>query len=151
LRKKGLDTFHVGVQYAHKEELRQSFLERIHQVIKKTRPGCLVCPQNQGTYYGLAKRAPFIDYSSQEALLHGCRPLWLPLFPDSDSLRTRFRIPFHGCTVCFKDFWATWRLEVAGAMHTKSPLMYRKGAMRQRQRQVPPDGQARSRRIYHVI
>ena len=60
--------FDAGVQYAHKEELRQSFLERIHQVIKKTRPDCLVCPQNQGTYYGLANRAPFVDYSSQEAL-----------------------------------------------------------------------------------
>jgi hypothetical protein len=39
LRKKGHDPFDVGVQYAHKEELRQSFLKRIHQVIKKTRPG----------------------------------------------------------------------------------------------------------------
>ena len=55
LRKKGLDPFDAGVQYAHKEELRQSFLERIHQVIKKARPGCLVCPQNQGTFYGLAR------------------------------------------------------------------------------------------------
>ena len=48
LRKKGLDPLNTGVQYDHKEQLRQSFLERIYQVIKKTRPGCLACPQNQG-------------------------------------------------------------------------------------------------------
>src|SRR5262249_36142047 len=47
LRKNGLDLIDVGVQYAHIEELRQSFLKRIHEVIKKPRAGCLVCPQNQ--------------------------------------------------------------------------------------------------------
>jgi hypothetical protein len=31
-------------------------------VVKETRPGCLVCPQNQGTFYGLAQRAPLFDY-----------------------------------------------------------------------------------------
>jgi uncharacterized lipoprotein YddW (UPF0748 family) len=40
LRKKGLDPFNAGVQYAHKEELCLSFLARIRQVIKNTRPGC---------------------------------------------------------------------------------------------------------------
>jgi len=45
-----------------------SFLKRAREVIKEARPGCLVCPQNQGTFYGLANRAPLVDYSSQEAL-----------------------------------------------------------------------------------
>ena len=57
LREKGLDPFDAGVQYAHKAELCQSFLARIRQVIKSTRADCLVCPQNQGTFYGLAQRA----------------------------------------------------------------------------------------------
>ena len=47
LRKKGLDPFDAGVQYAHKEELRQSFLERIHQVIKKTRPVVWCAPRTK--------------------------------------------------------------------------------------------------------
>src|SRR5262245_49925707 len=33
LRKKGLDPFDAGVQYDHKDGLRQSFLERIHRAI----------------------------------------------------------------------------------------------------------------------
>ena len=50
------------------DALSTSFLKRVREVIKETRPTCLVCPQNQGTYYGLAQRAPLVDYSSQEAL-----------------------------------------------------------------------------------
>jgi hypothetical protein len=45
-----------------------SFLKRAREVIKQTRPACLVCPQSQGTFYGLAQRVPRVDYSSQEAL-----------------------------------------------------------------------------------
>jgi len=39
--------------------------------VKKARPGCLVCPQNQGSFYGLAKRAPLFDYSPRKR----CSPM----------------------------------------------------------------------------
>ena len=48
LRKKGLDPLNTGVQYDHKEQLRHSFHERIHQVIKKTRPRLSGVPPEPG-------------------------------------------------------------------------------------------------------
>src|SRR6185369_11888107 len=38
------------------DALSTSFLKRVREVIKKARPACLVCPQNQGSAYGLAER-----------------------------------------------------------------------------------------------
>jgi hypothetical protein len=119
LRKKGLDPFDVGVQHAHNEELRQSFLKRIHEVIKKTLPGCLVCPQNQGTFYGLGKRAPLVDCSSQDALFTDAAHYGYHYFPTVIRYARGFGIPFHGCTVCFKDFWADFGgLKSPAQLHT---------------------------------
>ena len=151
MRKKGLDPLDAGVQYAHKEELRQSFLQRIHEVIKKTRPGCLVCPQNQGTFYGLAKRAPLVDYSSQEALFTDAVHYGYHYFPTVIRYARGFGIPFHGCTVCFKDFWADFGgLKSPAQMHTEVAAYVSQGARCDIGDQVPPDGRLEPA-IYHVI
>jgi hypothetical protein len=151
LRKKGLDPFNASVQYAHKEELRQSFLKRIRQVIKKTRPECLVCPQNQGTFYGLAKRAPLVDCSSQEALFTDAVHYGYHYFPTVIRYARGFGIPFHGCTVCFKDFWADFGgLKSPAQLHTEVAAFVAQGARCDIGDQVPPDGRLEPA-IYHVI
>lgn len=151
LRKNGLDPFDAGVQYAHKAELCQSFLERIRQVIKKTRPGCQVCPQNQGTFYGLVKRAPLVDYSSQEALFTDAAHYGYHYFPTVIRYARGFGVPFHGCTVCFKDFWADFGgLKSLAQMHTEVAAFVSQGARCDIGDQVPPDGRLEPA-IYHVI
>jgi hypothetical protein len=151
LRKKGLDPFDAGVQYDHKDELRQSFLERIHRAIKETRPGCLVCPQNQGTFYGLAKRAPFVDYSSQEALFTDAVHYGYHYFPTVIRYARGFGIPFHGCTVCFKDFWADFGgLKSPAQIHTEVAAYVSQGARCDIGDQLPPDGRLEPA-IYHII
>jgi hypothetical protein len=151
LRKKGLNPLDAGVQYAHKEELRQSFFKRIHDVIKKTRPGCLVCPQNQGTFYGLARRAPLVDCSSQEALFTDAVHYGYHYFPTVIRYARGFGIPFHGCTVCFKDFWADFGgLKSPAQLHTEIAAYVSQGARCDIGDQVPPDGRLEPA-IYHVI
>jgi hypothetical protein len=151
LRKKGLDPFDAGVQYAHKEELRQSFLERIYKTIKKARPGCLVCPQNQGTFYGLAGRAPLVDYSSQEALFTDAAHYGYHYFPTVIRYARGFGIPFHGCTVCFKDFWADFGgLKSPAQIHTEVAAYVSQGARCDIGDQLPPDGRLEPA-IYHVV
>src|SRR5262245_20365903 len=151
LRKKGLNPLDAGVQYAHKEELRQSFLKRIHEVIKKTRPGCLVCPQNQGTFYGLAQRAPLVDCSSQEALFTDAAHYGYHYFPTVIRYCRGFGIPSHGCTVCFKDFWADFGgLKSPAQIHTEVAAYVAQGARCDIGDQVPPDGRLEPA-IYHVI
>ena len=48
LRKKGLNPLDAGVQYAHKEELRQTFFERIGVTIKKCAPCLPGVPPERG-------------------------------------------------------------------------------------------------------
>ena len=151
LRDKGLDPFDAGVQYDHKAALCQSFLERIRQVIKETRPGCLVCPQNQGTFYGLARRAPLVDYSSQEALFTDAQHYGYHYFPTVIRYARGYGIPFHGCTVIFKDFWADFGgLKSPSQMHTEVAAFVSQGARCDIGDQVPPDGRFEPA-IYHVI
>jgi hypothetical protein len=151
LRAKHLDPFDSGVQYAHKDELRQSFLGRIRQVIKKTRPGCLVCPQNEGTFYGLARRAPLVDYSSQEALFTDAVHYGYHYFPTVIRYARGFGIPFHGCTVCFKDFWADFGgLKSPAQIHTEVAAYVSQAARCDIGDQLPPDGRL-DPAIYHVI
>jgi hypothetical protein len=151
LRARGLDPLDAGVQYDHKEELRQSFLKRIHDVIKKTRPGCLVCPQNQGSFYGLAKRAPLVDVSSQEALFTDAAHYGYHYFPTVIRYARGFGIPFHGCTVCFKDFWADFGgLKSPAQLRTEVAAYVSQGARCDIGDQVPPDGRLEPA-IYHVI
>jgi hypothetical protein len=151
LRKQGRDPLNSSVQYAHKYELRQSFLERIRAVIKKTRPACLVCPQNEGSFYGLARRAPLVDYSSQEALFTDAVHYGYHYFPTVIRYARGFGIPFHGCTVCFKDFWADFGgLKSPAQMHTEVAAYVSQGARCDIGDQVPPDGRL-DPAIYHVI
>lgn len=151
LREKGLDPFDVGVQYSHKGALCQSFFERIRRVVKETRPGCLVCPQNQGSSYGLAKRAPLVDYSSQEALFTDALHYGYHYFPTVIRYARGYGIPFHGCTVIFKDFWADFGgLKSPAQMHTEVAAFVSQGARCDIGDQVHPDGQL-DPAVYHVI
>ena len=151
LREKGLDPFDAGVQYNHKAELCQSFLKRIRQVIKETRPGCLVCPQNQGSFYGLAQRVPLVDYSSQEALFTDALHYGYHYFPTVIRYARGYGIPFHGCTVIFKDFWADFGgLKSPAQMHTEVAAYVSQGARCDIGDQIHPNGQL-DPAVYHVI
>ncbi len=128
-----------------------SFLKRVRKVIKATRPGCLVCPQNQGTFYGLAQRAPLVDYSSQEALFTDALHYGYHYFPTVIRYARGYGIPFHGCTVIFKDFWADFGgLKSPAQMHTEVAAFVSQGARCDIGDQVHPDGRL-DPAIYHVI
>src|SRR5262245_15834123 len=151
LRAKGLDPFDAGVQYTHKAELCQSFLKRIRHVIKETRPDCLVCPQNQGSFYGLAQRVPLVDYSSQEALFTDAPHYGYHYFPTVIRYARGYGIPFHGCTVIFKDFWADFGgLKSPAQMHLEVAAYVSQGARCDIGDQVHPDGRL-DPAVYHVI
>lgn len=151
LRAKGLDPLDAGVQYQHKWDLCLSFLERIRKVVKKARPSCLVCPQNQGSFYGLAKRARLFDYSSQEALFTDAVHYGYHYFPTVIRYARGFGRPFHGCTVCFKDFWADFGgLKTPAQMHTEVAAFVSQGARCDIGDQVHPDGRL-DPAVYHVI
>ncbi len=133
------------------DSLSTSFLKRVRDVIKETRPACLVCPQNQGTFYGLARRAPLVDYSSQEALFTDTAHYGYHYFPTVIRYARGFGVPFHGCTVCFKDFWADFGgLKSPAQIHTEVAAFVSQGARCDIGDQVPPDGRLEPA-IYHVI
>lgn len=151
LRAKGLDPFDADVQYRHKWELTLAFLERIGKTVKKARPGCRVCPQNQGSFYGLARRAPLFDYSSQEALFTDALHYGYHYFPTVIRYARGFGRPFHGCTVIFKDFWADFGgLKTPAQMQTEVAACVSQGARCDIGDQVPPDGRL-DPAVYHVI
>jgi hypothetical protein len=128
-----------------------SFLKRAREVIKETRPGCLVCPQNQGSFYGLAQRAPLVDYSSQEALFTDALHYGYHYFPTVIRYARGYGIPFHGCTVIFKDFWADFGgLKSPAQMHTEVAAFVSQGARCDIGDQVHPDGRL-DPAVYHVI
>ena len=128
-----------------------SFLKRAREVIKETRPGCLVCPQNQGSFYGLAQRVPFVDYSSQEALFTDAQHYGYHYFPTVIRYARGYGVPFHGCTVIFKDFWADFGgLKSPAQMHTEVAAFVSQGARCDIGDQVHPNGQL-DPAVYHVI
>ncbi|HEY5913648.1 MAG TPA: alpha-amylase family protein [Verrucomicrobiae bacterium] len=128
-----------------------SFLKRAREVIKETRPACLVCPQNQGSFYGLAQRAPFVDYSSQEALFTDAQHYGYHYFPTVIRYARGHGIPFHGCTVIFKDFWADFGgLKSPAQMHTEVAAYVSQGARCDIGDQIHPNGQL-DPAVYHVI
>jgi len=133
------------------DALSTSFLKRVREVIKETRPTCLVCPQNQATYYGLAGRAPLVDYSSQEALFTDAQHYGYHYFPTVIRYARGHGIPFHGCTVIFKDFWSDFGgLKSPSQMQTEVAAYVSQGARCDIGDQVPPDGRLEPA-VYHVI
>ena len=61
------------------------------------------------------------------------------------------RLPLHGCTVCFKDFWADFGgLKSPAQMHTEVAAYVSQGARCDIGDQLPPDGRLEPA-IYHVI
>lgn len=151
LRDKGLDPYDASVQYQHKWDLALSFLDRIRRVVKKTRSGCLVCPQNQGSFYGLARRTPLFDYSSQEALFTDSVHYGYHYFPTVIRYARGFGRPFHGCTVVFKDFWADFGgLKTPAQMQTEVAAFVSQGARCDIGDQIHPNGRL-DPAVYHVI
>jgi len=133
------------------DALSTSFLKRVREVIKETRPACLVCPQNQGSAYGLAERVPLFDYSSQEALFTDAQHYGYHYWPTVIRYARGFGRPFHGCTVIFKDFWADFGgLKSPAQMHTEVAAFVAQGARCDIGDQVPPDGRL-DPAVYHVI
>jgi hypothetical protein len=133
------------------DALSTSFLKRVREVIKEMRPNCLVCPQNQGSAYGLAERAPLVDYSSQEALFTDAPHYGYHYFPTVIRYARGYGIPFHGCTVIFKDFWADFGgLKSPAQMHTEVAAFVSQGARCDIGDQVHPDGRL-DPAVYHVI
>ncbi len=110
-----------------------------------------VCPQNQGTFYGLAQRAPLVDYSSQEALFTDAAHYGYHYFPTVIRYARGHGIPFHGCTVIFKDFWADFGgLKSPAQMHTEVAACVSQGARCDIGDQIHPDGRL-DPAVYHVI
>jgi len=133
------------------DALSVSFLKRVREVIKQTRPACLVCPQNQGSFYGLGQRVPFVDYSSQEALFTDAQHYGYHYFPTVIRYARGYGIPFHGCTVIFKDFWADFGgLKSPAQMQTEAASFVSQGARCDIGDQVHPDGRL-DPAVYHVI
>jgi hypothetical protein len=133
------------------DALSTSFLKRAREVIKETRPNCLVCPQNQGTFYGLAQRAALVDYSSQEALFTDAAHYGYHYFPTVIRYARGYGIPFHGCTVIFKDFWADFGgLKSPAQMQTEVAAYVSQGARCDIGDQIHPDGRL-DPAVYHVI
>ena len=150
LRAKGLDPFDGGVQHAHKVALNYSFLKRIREVVKEARPSCLMCPQNQGSY-GLAKRAPLVDYTDQEALFTDAVHYGYHYFPTVIRYARGFGIPIYGLTVCYKDFWADFGgLKLPAQLHTEVASYVAQGARCDIGDQVHPNGRL-DPAVYHVI
>jgi len=150
LREKGLDPLDGGVQHTHKVALNYSFLKRIRDVVKATRPSCLMCPQNQGSY-GLAKRAPLVDYTDQEALFTDAVHYGYHYSPTVLRYARGFGIPIYGLTVFFKDFWADFGgLKLPAQLHTEMASYVAQGARCDIGDQVHPNGQL-DPAVYHVI
>jgi hypothetical protein len=150
LRAKGLDPFNSGVQHEHKVGLNYSFLKRIHDLVKEVRPGCLVCPQNQGSY-GFAKRAPLVDYTDHEALFTDAQHYGYHYFGAMIRYARGFGVPIYGLTVCFKDFWADFGgLKLPAQLHTELAEYVSQGARCDIGDQVHPNGQL-DPAVYHVI
>lgn len=151
LRERGLDPFDASVQAHHKLDLCYSFLQRIYQTIKETRPGCLVCPQNQGSFYGLGRRVSFTDYSSQEALFTDAAHYGYYYFPTVIRYARGFGIPIHGLTTRFKDFWADFGgLKLPSQLHLEVAATVAHGARCDIGDQMPPSGRL-DPAVYHVI
>jgi len=133
------------------DALSTSFLKRAREVIKEARPACLVCPQNQGSAYGLSERAPLVDYSSQEALFTDAQHYGYHYFPTVIRYARGYGIPFHGCTVIFKDFWSDFGgLKSPAQMHTEVAAFVSQGARCDIGDQVHPNGQL-DPAVYHII
>ncbi|MDA4130678.1 MAG: beta-galactosidase trimerization domain-containing protein [Thaumarchaeota archaeon] len=104
LEGRGLDPLDTGAQYTHQIALQNSFVKKIHDVVKEVRPNCQVGPQNEASF-GLRDRVPFIDYSDLEGLFTDTT--WYGYFYAPTILRfaRNFGLPTYGLTTRFEGFW----------------------------------------------
>ena len=88
---------------------------------------------------------------SQEALFTDALHYGYYYFPTVIRYARGYGIPFHGCTVIFKDFWADFGgLKTPAQMHTEVAAFVSQGARCDIGDQVPPDGRL-DPAVYHVI
>ncbi|MBN1674595.1 MAG: beta-galactosidase trimerization domain-containing protein, partial [Kiritimatiellae bacterium] len=150
LREQGLDPFDNGVQHRHKVAIKNAFLKRIQQVVKETRPACLVCPQCEASF-GMTERAPLMDYSDIEVL------------PTDDvhygydycATMLRFQrghgVPTYGLTTRFKGYWADFGgLKLPAQLQLEAATFVANGARCNIGDQLHPNGRL-DPAVYHVI
>ncbi|MGH9787276.1 MAG: beta-galactosidase trimerization domain-containing protein [Candidatus Acidiferrales bacterium] len=152
LRAKGLDPHDKEVQSARRARLMNSFLQRIHQVVKETRPACLVTPQSQGRY-GLGDRTAIFDTSDLESLFTDptLTRYGYYHYPTVIKYARGFGIPMSGLTSRFKGFWADFGgLKHPAQMLTEAATIVANGARCTIGDQMPPSGRL-DPAVYHVI
>jgi hypothetical protein len=150
LRGNGLDPLDRRVQHDHKVALHSAFLERIHQVVKETRPGCLIDPQNEGSY-GLADRTAFMDFSDLEALFTDTVWYGYYYFPTVVRYSRGFGMPTYGLTTRFKGFWGDFGgLKLPSQLQTECATIVANGVRCDIGDQMHPNGRL-DPAVYHVI
>ena len=150
LREKGLDPLDRRVQYDHKVALHSSFLQRIHQVVKEARPGCLVGPQNEGSY-GFGDRTPFMDWTDLEGLFTDMTWYGYYYCPTVIRYARGFGLPTYGLTTRFKGFWGDFGgLKLPAQLHAELATIVANGARCDIGDQMHPNGRL-DPAVYHVI
>jgi hypothetical protein len=92
-----------------------------------------------------------VDYSSQEALFTDAVHYGYDYFPTVIRYARGYGIPFHGCTVIFKDFWADFGgLKSPAQMQTEVAAIVSQAARCDIGDQVHPNGRL-DPAVYHVI
>jgi Hypothetical glycosyl hydrolase 6/Beta-galactosidase trimerisation domain len=150
LREKGLDPLDKRVQHDHKVALHSSFLQRIQQVVKEARPGCLVGPQNEGSY-GFGDRTPLIDWTDLEALFTD--KTWYGYYYAPTVIRYArgFGLPTYGLTTRFKGFWGDFGgLKLPAQLHTELATVVANGSRCDIGDQMHPSARL-DPAVYHVI
>jgi hypothetical protein len=150
LREKGLDPLDRRVQYDHKVALHTAFLQRIHQTVSEARPGCMVGPQNEGSY-AFGDRIPFINWSCLEGLFTD-RISYGYYYPPTVIRYSRgFALPLYGLTTRFKGFWGDFGgLKLPSQMDLEFATTVANGARCDTGDQMPPSGRL-DPAVYHVI
>lgn len=150
LREKGLDPLEERAQHDHKVVLHSSFLQRIHKVVKEARPGCLVTPQNEGSY-GLGDRASFMDYTDLEGLFTDMT--WYGYYYPPTVIRYArgFGLPTYGLTTRFTRFWGDFGgLKLPSQLLIEAATTVANGARVDIGDQLNPNGRL-DPAVYHVI
>ena len=150
LREKGLDPLDRRVQYDHKVALHRSFLQRISQAVKEARPGCLVGPQNEGSF-GFADRSPLMDWTDLEALFTDT--IWYGYYYAPTVIRYArgFGLPTYGLTTRFKGFWGDFGgLKLPAQLHTEMATVVANGSRCDIGDQMHPNARL-DPAVYHVI
>jgi hypothetical protein len=148
MREKGLDPLDSKAQHGHKQALHLSFIERLHRLVKETRPGCQVDFNGQGVYR-LGSRIPFMDNIDIEALPTASWGYYY--FPTIVRYTRTFGVTTYGMTGRFKASWADFGgLKLPAQLDTELAGIVANGARCDIGDQLPPSGRL-DPAVYHVI